>query len=104
MIGLGHKIHFKHFQLDWTKDTIFAVVLSVLRKSDRSYIGITESPVWRWSECEGWNDMVAHRNNGFDNMHVICCDKPMCIATLDEMVIDHMFECDSVASTLQGGF
>ena len=50
------EIVFVYFLVDWTLREIKSVIMrfDVMEHTSAMYIGITESPCWRWRLCDGY--------------------------------------------------
>ena len=55
------------------------------------YVGITQSPVWRWSKCQGHSNMLSH-SDYYDAMFVLTFDRAETILDLETELIQHAFD------------
>ncbi len=96
-------IVFVYFLVDWTLREIKSVIMRIAAMEHISamYIGITESPCWRWRLCDGYkvpgtedddeeyDGMKAHARL-YDNMYVVTVEwkDPACI--MEELAIEFL--------------
>ena len=81
-------ISFMFWDSDWTVDKLL-LVFHQLCKDKAIYIGITESPVWRWKLCREHDSMKAHEDH-YENMYVLCVDCGDAMQALEEHTITRM--------------
>ena len=80
-------ISWEYWNDDWSMDALQGVIKELsLTKS--VYIGVTESPIWRWDYCRshGETEMKAHSDH-YDAMYVLCVDCTECIQVVEELLL-----------------
>ena len=85
-------ISWRLWDADWTLDKLDNVFKHICTNLDKSiYIGVTESPIWRWELCRDHTDtdMKAHRDH-CENVFVLCVDCRDCIQVLEEHLLEHV--------------
>ena len=83
-------ISWKHWNADWTMDALLGVIKEIA-ESKSVYIGVTESPIWRWELCRDHTDtdMKAHRGH-YEKKPVLCVDCRDCIQVFEEHILGQL--------------
>ena len=79
-------INFSLFNFDLAFGEILTKALAVANSSDFVYVGITQSPAWRWSDCWGHGSMSPH-NDRFERMFVLCLASGWVAVVVEEHLI-----------------
>lgn len=85
-------ISWRLWDAEWTLDKLDNVFKHICTNLDKSiYIGVTESPIWRWELCRDHTDtdMKAHGDH-YEKMFVLCVDCRDCIQVLEEHLLERL--------------
>ena len=86
------EISWHYYLADWDMESIYQTISVILSlPSVRSvYVGITESPIWRWQLCDRHHndDFRAHKYNGYSRMYIITCERTEPIIAMEEMTVE----------------
>ena len=83
------------FDLDWTMESLQALVLQLVESGKSVYIGVTLSPIWRW-ELSRSHETVKPHADVYQKMFVLAFDHVACISVVEELLIDN---CRAVVDT-----
>ena len=86
-------IRWDNFITSWDLQSVQDVVRGIYSRpdTDYAYIGVTTCPVWRWSTCDGYNNMKPHKSR-FDSMEIILVEHAEPVTVLEEMMIEYARE------------
>ena len=82
-------INWSFFVVDWELHEIVERMRIILEDAhtEYAYVGITQSPQWRWCKCRGHNNMKPH-DESYDVMHVLCVDRSEAIKAMEEVALE----------------
>ena len=91
--GGGERCHWQHFMTEARLSPLWACFLDIASSHGVKgvYIGVTQSPVWRRSKCQGYNNMLSH-SEYYDAMFVLTFDRGKTILDLETELIQHAFD------------
>ena len=81
-------IDWSRFQAEFNMGALEDIVVNIAESTSRNYVGVTESPAWRWTDCRRHETMIPHVERGFTTMYVLHANIGKHITMIEEHLCD----------------